>query len=272
MWGQPDHGSSLITPASHSSRSDRPGPGALALIASLSPTAGSDYPFGGAPIGRERFYTRVEGPLTYRKWLDGIEQGRTFVSNDPLLNFTVNGRGLGEELVLTQPGPVRIKGSVRFNPDRDQVEKMEVVANGQIIRSFRVSDGASEIRSDFELQVEDAGWVALRASGTKLGLRQSFSSLAHTAPVYLAVQGRPSRAEHSRAKSLCLAWAGRLGELESRLNSQFGAMALFRWDENIAGGYVLKQRLFDRLEASGALEIPIRRPTGDRLDDRKLPR
>ena len=34
----------------------------------------------------------------------------------------------------------------------------------------------------------------------------------------------------------------------------------------------LRKQLFDRLEASGALEIPIRRPTGDRLDDRKLPR
>ena len=208
----------------------------------MSPTAGSDYPFGGAPIGRERFYTHVEGTLTYRKWLDGIERGRTFVSNGPLLEFTVNVRGLGEEVVLTQTGTVRIEGSVRFNPDRDEVEKMEVVANGQIIRSFRASEGASEIHCDFELPVEDAGWVALRASGTKLGLRKPFSSLAHTAPVYVAVQGRPSRAEHQRAKALCLAWAGRLGELESRLASQFGAMALSRWDENIAGGYVLKQR------------------------------
>ena len=143
----------------------------------MSPTAGSDYPFGGAPIGRERFYTRVEGTLTYRKWLDGIEQGRTFVSNGPLLEFTVNGRGLGEEVVLTQTGTVRIEGSVRFNPDRDEVEKMEVVANGQVIRSFRASEGASEIHCDFELPVEDAGWVALRASGTKLGLRRPFSSL-----------------------------------------------------------------------------------------------
>ena len=154
----------------------------------------------------------------------------------------MNGRGLGEEVVLTQTGTVRIEGSVRFNPDRDEVEKMEVVANGQVIRSFRASEGASEIHCDFELPVEDAGWVALRASGTKLGLRRPFSSLAHTAPVYVTVQGLPSRAEHQRAKSLCLAWAGRLGELESRLASQFGAMALSRWDENIAGGYVLKQR------------------------------
>ena len=34
----------------------------------------------------------------------------------------------------------------------------------------------------------------------------------------------------------------------------------------------MREQLFDRLEASGAIEMPIRRPTGERLDDRKLPR
>ena len=33
----------------------------------------------------------------------------------------------------------------------------------------------------------------------------------------------------------------------------------------------MREQLFDRLEASGALEMPIPRPTGERLDDRKLP-
>jgi N-acetylglucosamine-6-sulfatase len=34
----------------------------------------------------------------------------------------------------------------------------------------------------------------------------------------------------------------------------------------------LKQQLFDELEASGGLTIPVRRPVGERLDQRKLPR
>ena len=208
----------------------------------MSPTAGSDYPFGGAPIGRERFYTRIDGPLTYEKWLDGIEQGRTFVSNGPMLEFRVNGLDLGEEVVLREPESVRVEASVRFDPKRDQVEKLEIVANGQIVRSFHPAAGASEIRAEFPLPVEEAGWLAARASGSKQGLLRPISSLAHTAPIYLAVHGRPSRAEHPRARSLCLAWAGRLAELEARLRSQFDAMALSRWDEKISGEYVLTQR------------------------------
>jgi len=34
----------------------------------------------------------------------------------------------------------------------------------------------------------------------------------------------------------------------------------------------MKKQLFDELEASGALNIPVRRPKGERLDQRKLPR
>jgi len=34
----------------------------------------------------------------------------------------------------------------------------------------------------------------------------------------------------------------------------------------------LKKQLFDELEAGGALEIPVRRPQGERLDQRKLKR
>jgi N-acetylglucosamine-6-sulfatase len=34
----------------------------------------------------------------------------------------------------------------------------------------------------------------------------------------------------------------------------------------------LQQQLFDELEARNALNIPVRRPAGERLDDRKLPR
>jgi hypothetical protein len=32
----------------------------------------------------------------------------------------------------------------------------------------------------------------------------------------------------------------------------------------------LRERLFDRLQASGALEVPFRRPAGERLDQRKV--
>ena len=46
----------------------------------IAGTAGTDYPCADQTIpGHERFYTRVEGELTYEKWLDAVRNGRTFV-------------------------------------------------------------------------------------------------------------------------------------------------------------------------------------------------
>ena len=59
----------------------------------ITPTAGTDYPCAGASIpGRERFYTKVEGPFTYENWLEGVRRGRTFVTNGPILEFRVDGK------------------------------------------------------------------------------------------------------------------------------------------------------------------------------------
>ncbi|HEX2523018.1 MAG TPA: CehA/McbA family metallohydrolase, partial [Terriglobia bacterium] len=60
----------------------------------LTPTAGTDY--GSVPSlpGRERFYTEVKGPFSYEAWLDGIRQGKTFVTNGPVLKFHVQSQGM----------------------------------------------------------------------------------------------------------------------------------------------------------------------------------
>ena len=63
----------------------------------LAAVAGTDYPFSRSLPGMERFYTRIEGPLTYEAWLEGIRQGRTFVTNGPLIDFGVGGRAAGDE-------------------------------------------------------------------------------------------------------------------------------------------------------------------------------
>ena len=85
----------------------------------LTPTAGTDYGCGNhTNPGRERFYTKVEGPLTYNAWLEGVRRGRTFVTNGPLLEFRVNGKGIGGEVVLKERGSVLVEGSVHFDPTR----------------------------------------------------------------------------------------------------------------------------------------------------------
>ena len=200
---------------------------------SMAPTAGTDYPVSPTLPGMERFYTRVEGPLTLESWLEGIRLGRTIVSNGAFLEFRVNAAGIGEELVLDRPGTVRVEGCVRFNPVRDEIEKLEVIQNGSILQTFERKGNATEIRADFETEVSDAGWLALRASGKKVRFPRPRFSLAHTGPIYLSVKNAPTRSEHPRAKALARTWATRLRELHGRLHYQRSFLGRSRFNEYV---------------------------------------
>lgn len=198
----------------------------------LTPTAGTDY--GSVPSlpGRERFYTEVEGPLSYEAWLQGIRRGKTFVTNGPVLEFRVQGQGMGAEVVLKKPTPVLVDARVRFDPARDDVNRLEVILDSDLLRSFPREGPSPEIRCRFETEISKTSWLAVRASGHKRGeapppegflppfrdrYRGAAASLAHSAAIYVTVEHMPGLSQHSRAKSLARAWIARLEELEMRL-------------------------------------------------------
>ena len=107
--------------------------------------------------------------MTYENWLEGVRRGRTFVTIGPMLEFRVEGKGMGEEVVLEQAGSVEVQGRVRFDPTWDDVERLEVIENGLVLRSFPRTGNSPEIRFQFEHHVPEASWLAIRAYGKKLG-------------------------------------------------------------------------------------------------------
>jgi len=175
--------------------------GVLNLGIRLTPTAGTDFPCGFAsPPGSERFYTRIDGALDYPKWLDAVRSGRTFVTNGPLLDFTIDGRGPGATIDLDGPSTVTVEATVRFDPTRDDVDRLEIVQNGQVVAmqpasGLQETPGRSSLR--LALVIDQPGWIAARASGTKRGLpplgTQPRTSDAHTAPVYVDIADRVCR-------------------------------------------------------------------------------
>ncbi len=191
----------------------------------MTPTAGTDYPCRSDTLpGRERFYTKVDGPWTYEAWLDGIRRGKTFVTNGPMLEFHVNGREIGDEILLKKPGPVLVKGCVRFDPDHDILEQVEIVENGQLLRSFPAKSGSSELHFQFQHHVRQSSWLGLRASGMKVDFagHSSFrpTAVAHSAPIYITLKDGPPLSAHPRAKALARAWIARLEDLKARLSEE----------------------------------------------------
>jgi hypothetical protein len=158
----------------------------------LTPTAGTDFPCGPWSVpGRERFYTRVEGPLDRENWLEGIRRGRTFVTNGPLLELhagrpgaaearrgrpagSTDARGdgdadIGDTLRLETAGPVRMRGRVRFDPSRDAISAVELLLNGEPIPAPTEEVRPGEIRFDVTHELRQDAWLALRVSGDKVG-------------------------------------------------------------------------------------------------------
>jgi hypothetical protein len=185
----------------------------------LIPTAGTDYPCLASLPGRERFYTRLDGPLTYEAWLAGVRRGRTFVTNGPILDFRVAGKEMGEEVLLDRAGAVTIEGRVRFDPKRDRVDRLELIENGQLTGSFPRLNNAGEISFRLPYQVHQSCWLAIRSRGWRLDETSSFSnkSLAHSAPVYLTLKNAPELAQGPLAQAMARSWIARLEDLEARL-------------------------------------------------------
>jgi hypothetical protein len=137
----------------------------------VAPTAGTDFPCGPWSIpGRERFYARLDGDLSVGAWLDAISSGRTFVTNGPLVDFRVDGVDVGGDVLLGEGREVRVRGSVRFDPDRDRVDGADFVVNGRSIPLQGVLEpygSGMSWRFDQLIPIESSSWVALRVEGRK---------------------------------------------------------------------------------------------------------
>lgn len=149
----------------------------------LTPTAGSDYPYLNNLPGSERTYVFVDGPFTPPAWYAALRQGRTFVSNAPVLEFDVAGRSMGDEVEVKSGDSVEVSAAVSINPDFDKPALLELVLHGEVVASAESGFGESRLQLKYEFIATESCWLAVRAYGEK-------GALAHSAPIFLLVDGR----------------------------------------------------------------------------------
>jgi TolB protein len=111
-------------------------------------------------IGSARVYGYLGDKLGWDRWIDAIGAGRTFVTNGPLVELTVNGRIAGEEVHLpADGGSVEIAGRLE---SAFPVERLELLFNGEVVKAFPVGDGLdAEFRE--RIEIARSGWFGLRA-------------------------------------------------------------------------------------------------------------
>jgi len=171
-------------------------------------------------VGIGRTYARAEGGLSYSGWLDGLQSGRSYVSDGKthLMDFRVNGTEVGSnasEVRMAAPGTVTVTmkaaaylpelpdAAIRNLPydqkpywdvERARVGDtrnvpVEIVVNGKAVaRQMLAADG--QVRElKFQVPVSESSWIAARVLPS-----------AHTNPVFALVGGKPIRTSRQSAE------------------------------------------------------------------------
>lgn len=155
----------------------------------ITPAAGSDFPyFQSALPGAERTYVKLDGQFSSNDWYSSFRRGRAYVTNGPFLEFTVNGRQMGEELRIDHGAALQVRAEVQLNPDVDRLSRLEIVANGEVVATEQAR-GGDRIQLRAQLTAERSMWIAVRAFGEKQE-RQN-GTFAHSAPIYALVGDQP---------------------------------------------------------------------------------
>ena len=137
------------------------------------------------PPGLVRVYARtgVGEPLDHRRWLAAIRAGRTFVTNAPVLEFTLDGKQIGDEIRLT--GSKDLRAHVRLRSPVP-VDHMEIIGNGRVVASIPLSGDHSAVDTTIAIPVTGSGWYVLRAWSDRPRLPVlDLYPFASTSPIYV---------------------------------------------------------------------------------------
>ena len=183
-------------------------------------------------VGQGRVYAKVDGPLSYKAWLDSVRVGRSYVSDgrSHLMDFRINGTEVGtraadlpedktSEVDLAAPATVHVTVKAAamldalphpeirnlpvdqkpyFHIERARIGDsrevpVELIVNGQAVSGKTLlADGETRDIS-FDVPIEKSSWVAMRILAS-----------SHTNPIFVVVGGKPIRASRDSAE-WCLA-------------------------------------------------------------------
>jgi hypothetical protein len=151
----------------------------------ILPDAGSDFPYMDLP-GVVRNYAKTDGPFSAEAWFASFRRGHMYVTNGPLLEFTVNGRPMGAELQVPRGSTLEVVAEADLNPDVDALSHVELVAHGEVIAT-QAAGGASRVSLRASVPADRSKWLAFRAWGRRQ--ERPNMTIGHSAPVYVIGSG-----------------------------------------------------------------------------------
>jgi hypothetical protein len=134
------------------------------------------------PLGYNRVYVHLGEPFGYDAWFRALKAGRNFATNGPMLFFTVDGHEPGDTIQLPAGAGERKQRKIHAEASsQDELEKLEVLWKGTVIKTVAAPPGSHQLAMDFEAEANQTGWFAARAFESPTETVR----FAHTSPVYV---------------------------------------------------------------------------------------
>jgi Tol biopolymer transport system component len=181
------------------------------------------------PVGMNRVYVHTGGAVGQRVLLDSLVAGRSFATNGPLLDLSVGGRGVGQELRLpAEAGEVEARVRLWSNVP---VDHLELMSNGRVVAELPTAGDHTHADTTVRLRLEGSAWFLLRARTDRaLYPVLDLYPYATTSPVYV-IRGGAS------------------------IRSADDAAYFVRWIDRLAGFAAASQDWNSHAEREGVLEM-----------------
>ena len=143
------------------------------------------------PPGLVRVFVHSGRALDRRTWMAGLKAGRAFVTNAPLLDFTLGGREIGDEIRLAKSGRLIARVGLRSSVP---VDHLEVIGNGAVVATIPLRGDRTVARDTVSIPVTRSGWYVLRAwSDHAVTPVLDLYPFGSTSPIYVQVGRAPVR-------------------------------------------------------------------------------
>lgn len=136
-------------------------------------------------VGEARTWARIEGGLSYAKFVRAVAAGRVVVAegDNGFIDFQVEGVGTGEELALAAPGAqVRVEARLILPDHAPRGGLLELIRNHEVVAQRAYGQQGGVVELGLVDTVAQSSWYAARTAEI------------HSGAVFVTVAGRPIRA------------------------------------------------------------------------------
>src|SRR6266513_214589 len=160
------------------------------------------------PPGLVRVFVRAGRRLARATWTTGLKAGWTFVTNAPLLEFTLGGREIGDEIRLPATGRLTARVGLRSSVP---IDHLEVIGNGSVVATIPLRGDRTATSDTVSFRVSRSGWYVLRAWSDRPALPiLDLYPFGSTSPIYVRVGRQPVRSREDA--EFFARWIDRLDE------------------------------------------------------------